>query len=468
MVIFDSVVKKKLEFIPLENDFVRIYVCGPTVYDDAHLGHAKSAISFDLLRRTLVALGFKVKFVKNFTDIDDKILKKMEDSGKSLKEITEFYISRYLDDMNALNVLRADIEPRATECIDEIIEFVEELLDNGAAYKIQGDGIYFDTSKDSDYLSLSSKKDSDENIARVASNAQKKDEKDFALWKFDEKYYKAKFGCGRPGWHTECVVMIKKYLADNKQKYLIDIHAGGMDLLFPHHENEAAQCRCAEHKNLAKYWMHNGFVQVNNEKMSKSLGNSFFIKDALKIVPGEVLRFYLMSSHYRANFNYSVNDLFSSKKRLDKIYRLKKRLQGAKKGISDEKFKAEILDALSDDLNTSLALSIVDSMVNSANERLDKNPKDKMKKGEILANLDFVKETLGILYTDENLYFQFGVSETKKAEISDLIAQRDAAKKEKNFALADEIREKLALQNITLMDTPNGTVWEISNETDIK
>lgn len=460
MVIFDSVSKKKIEFAPVRENEARIYVCGPTVYDDAHLGHAKSAISFDLLRRTLISLGYSVKFVKNFTDIDDKILKKMSESGKSLKEITEFYISRYLADMDALNVLRADIEPCATQCVSEIIKFIESLLNSGFAYEIPGDGIYFDTSKDSDYFSLSGRKDTSENIARVASNSQKKDEKDFALWKFDTNWYSANFGAGRPGWHTECVVMIEKFLAYENEKFCIDIHAGGLDLLFPHHENEAAQCRCAEHKNLAKYWLHNGFVQVDNEKMSKSLGNSFFIKDALKLVPGEVLRFYLMSSHYRANFNYSLNDLFASKKRLDKIYRLKKRLQGSVVGVLDENFKAEILNALSDDLNSSLALSVVDLMVNLANEFLDKNPKDRAKKGEILANLEFAKNTLGILYLDENLYFQFGVSEAKKAEIESLINERNEAKKAKNFAKADEIRDSLKSQNIILMDTPNGTIWE--------
>lgn len=459
MVIFDSVLRKKVEFIPQNKDFVTIYVCGPTVYDDAHLGHAKSSVSFDLLRRTLIALGYKVKFVKNFTDIDDKILKKMQETDKSLDEITDFYISRYLRDMGALNVTRADIEPKATQTINEMIEYIKTLEMRGFAY-ILNDGVYFDTAKDKDYLSLSHQ--NDENTqARAKTNDNKRNEKDFALWKFDKNFYPAPFGTGRPGWHTECVAMIEKHLDNKNNRFGVDIHAGGLDLLFPHHENEAAQCRCAKDKNLAKYWMHNGFVQVNNEKMSKSLGNSFFIKDALKIVPGEALRFYLLSSHYRANFNYSVDDLLATKKRLDKIYRLKKRVNIEINDIScDMKFKNEILSALSDDLNSSLALSIIDIMVNLANEYLDKNPKDKAYKKQILANLDFVKNIIGILQIDENEYFQWGVSGDEKDEILALINERNLAKKEKNFAKADEIRDQLSKLNIVIMDTPNCTTWE--------
>lgn len=458
MVIYDSAKKKKVEFKPIKDGEVRMYVCGPTVYDDAHLGHAKSSVSFDLLRRVFISLGYKVKFVKNFTDIDDKILKKMDESGKSLEEITSFYIQRYLDDMNKLNVLRADFEPKATQNLDEIISYIELLIKNGSAY-ILNDGVYFDTSKDKDYLSLSHKNDSEDNIARVSSNENKKNEKDFVLWKFDEKWYESPFGKGRPGWHTECVAMIKKHLAYDNET-LIDIHAGGMDLLFPHHENEAAQCRCAEHKNLAKYWMHNGFVQINNEKMSKSLGNSFFIKDALNIVCGEVLRFYLISTHYRANFNYNLQDLLASKKRLDKIYRLKKRVLDVKPSMVDEKFKIELLKALSDDLNSSLGLATLDMMVSSANEYLDKNPKDKNYKAIVLANLNFASEILGILQVDTTEYFQFGVDDKTRENILNLITQRNEAKKEKNYQKADEIRDELLNLGISIMDTPNGTIWE--------
>lgn len=458
MVIFDSVLKKKVKFEPIKKDSVSIYVCGPTVYDDAHLGHAKSSISFDMLRRVLEALDYNVKFVKNFTDIDDKILKKMDESGKSLEEITNFYIDSYLNDMEKLNVKRASIEPKATKSLQAIIKYIQTLLNNKTAY-IVSDGVYFDTSKDDKYLSLSGKKD-ELNVARVQSCNDKKDEKDFALWKFDENWYESPFGKGRPGWHSECVAMIKEHLDSGDENYSIDIHAGGMDLLFPHHENEAAQCRCAEHKELSKYWMHNGFVQVDNEKMSKSLGNSFFVKDALNLVPGEALRFYLLSSHYRANFNYSVSDLLASKKRLDKAHRLKKRVLGSKMQDVDKNLKKDILNALSDDLNTSLALSFVDNFVNLSNEYLDKNPKDRVKKGEILANLEFIKEIFGILEVDSFEYFQFGVSQNDKKEINNLIEKRNLAKKEKNYNLADEIRNRLDEIGISIMDTADGTVWE--------
>ncbi|RAZ48716.1 cysteine--tRNA ligase [Campylobacter hyointestinalis] len=457
MQIYDSVLKQKVEFKPIRENEANIYVCGPTVYDDAHLGHAKSSISFDLLRRTLKALGYKVKFVKNFTDIDDKILKKMSESGKSLEDITNHYINRYKADMSALNVLEPSITPKATTSLDDIILYISELVKNGSAYRLD-DGIYFDTSKDENYLSLSGRKD--ENlVARVESSDEKRDPKDFVLWKFDEKWYESPFGKGRPGWHSECVAMIQKHFVGNDE-FEIDIHAGGADLLFPHHENEAAQCRCAKHKNLAKYWMHNGFVQVDNEKMSKSLGNSFFIKDALELVPGEALRFYLMSSHYRANFNYNIEDLKSSKKRLDKIYRLKKRLGKIPASNVDDKLKNDLLKFMGDDLNISASLGIIDEMINLANQTLDNEPKNKAFKAVTAANLEFIKELLGIGYADEFEWFQWGVDDKEKEQILSLIKQRNRAKKDKNFALADAIRAELSNLNVSIMDTANGVVWE--------
>ena len=476
MVIYDSLSKKKLPFKPISEGLARIYACGPTVYDDAHLGHAKSAVSFDLLRRVLQAEGYEVKFARNFTDIDDKILKKMAETGKSLEEITELYTRRYLQDMSALNVADASISPKATENIAAICELISSLLQKGFAYEIAGDGIYFDTRKDGDYLSLSGKKEgAGKNIARVASNDAKHDEKDFVLWKFDENWFDSPFGKGRPGWHSECVAMILAHLDSGDPQFCIDIHAGGADLLFPHHENEAAQCRCARHRALSKYWLHNGFVQVNNEKMSKSLGNSFFVGDALKIAPGEALRFYLLSSHYRANFNYSVTDLLASKKRLDKIYRLKKRVRDVlvpaagqnsapKLPAAEAKFRSEMMEFLSDDLNTSGALAVLDSFVASANEALDRAPKDKALKARIAANLEFAKQTLGILYENETEYFRFGVSEQQRAQIEELIKQRAQAKAEKDFARADAIRARLADMKIEVMDTPSGTVWEVAAE----
>jgi len=464
MQIFDTSKREKVEFSPIKEGEASIYLCGPTVYDDAHLGHAKSAVSFDLLRRVLKALGYKVKFARNYTDIDDKILKKMAETGQSLEDITNKYIAHYESDMNALNVLDPDFKPKATQCLEAIISYIELLMQKGAAYKTS-DGIYFDTSKDSGYFSISGKDNNTDLIARVASFGEKRDEKDFVLWKFDEKWYESPFGKGRPGWHTECVAMIREFLSDKENKeFEIDIHAGGIDLLFPHHENEASQCRCAYHKNLSKYWMHNGFIKVNNEKMSKSLNNSFFVKDTLQYVHGEVLRFYLLTSHYRAHFNYSNDDLAASKKRLDKIYRLKKRVDGMQAGTANEGFKNELLEALSDDLNASKALASVDEFVKTANERLDNNPKDKAYKAEVVANLELIGEILGIAVTNYVEYFQFGVSDEQKEQIKRLLDERAVAKKERNFARADEIRDELARINISIMDTPNGAAWERNNE----
>lgn len=460
MFIYDSAKKAKVKFEPIKQGFVSFYVCGPTVYDDAHLGHARSSIVFDLWRRLFLSLNYSVKFVKNYTDIDDKIIKKMQDSNQSLEEITSFYIKRYEDDMDALFVLKADILPKATKSLESIQNIISNLAKKGFVYEIE-DGFYFDTKKDEKYLSLSQRQ-TEENQTRIELNLAKKDEKDFVLWKKskeNEPSFNSSFGKGRPGWHIECSAMIKEHLA-NDGEYQIDIHAGGADLLFPHHENEAAQTRCAYEQNLAKYWLHNGFVNINNEKMSKSLGNSFFIKDALKVYNGEVLRFYLLCTHYRANLNFNEQDLLQSKKRLDKIYRLKKRISGFSKMALDESFKQNLLDVLSDDLNISKALAIIEDMISNSNESLDKNQKDKALKAQILGNLEFIKNLLGIGNLDENEYFQIGVSEEFKLEIEAKIKQRNEAKKEKDYQKADEIREFLKERQILLQDTPDGTIWE--------
>ena len=467
MVIYDSVKKTKVLLEPIKENEVSIYVCGPTVYDDAHLGHARSALAFDLLRRVLINLNYKVTFVKNFTDIDDKIIKKMGESGKSLEEITSHYICTYKKEMNALYVKDADIEPKATSSIQEMIDFVQNLLDKDFAYKTKN-GIYFDTSKDDKYLSISHRYIDEKDLrSRIDEDDNKKNMKDFALWKFEKNSdisYDSLFGKGRPGWHIECSAMIKKHLANKDSDFQIDIHAGGADLIFPHHENEAAQTRMCSNQEIAKYWMHNGFVTNNGEKMSKSLGNSFFLKDFLKIYHGEIIRFYLISTHYRQNIDFNEIDLLNSKKRLDKIYRIKKRVSDVLHENSslcaDEDFKKSFLAALSDDLNISVALAVIDEMINDANETLDKKPKDEEFKEKILANLDFLSNTLGILNLNTNDYFQLGVSEDFKKEIEKLIQKRAEAKKERNFELADKIREELLGKNIQLMDTVNGTLWE--------
>lgn len=460
--IFDSVKKEKVEFKPIQERKVKIYVCGPTVYDDSHLGHARSAIAFDLLHRVLKANDYEVTMTKNFTDIDDKIIKKMYETKKTLEDITNQYINAYKADMKALNILDNTIEPKATENLEVMKEMISNLISKDVAYKTS-DSVYFDTSKDNLYGTLSHKSNDENSQARIEENQEKRNSADFALWKFEKANdvsFDAPFGKGRPGWHIECSAMIEKHLAYKDSPYQIDIHAGGADLLFPHHENEAAQTRCSSGQNLAKYWMHNGFVNINGEKMSKSLGNSFFLKDVLKSYSGEVIRFYLMSTHYRADLSFNEEDLIASKKRLDKIYRLKKRVYGVEDSSVNKKFKEDILNALNDDINTSIALSVIDEMINSANDKLDSNPKDKNLKKELISNINFIEEVLGIGGNDAYAYFQFGIDESTKEKIENLILKRNEAKKAKDFQTADKLRDELSAMNISLMDTVNGTVWE--------
>ena len=460
--IYDSVKKEKVLFEPIVENQAKIYVCGPTVYDDSHLGHARSAIAFDMLHRVLKANDFDVTMTKNFTDIDDKIIKKMNESSRSLEDITTQYINAYKTDMHSLNILDNTLEPKATQNLEAMIDMINDLLSKDIAYKID-DGVYFDVSKDNSYGNISKRASDENSIARVEVNTQKRNSSDFALWKFEKANdvaYEAPFGKGRPGWHIECSAMIQKHLAYKDKAYQIDIHGGGADLLFPHHENEAAQTRCSTHTELAKYWMHNGFVTIDGEKMSKSLGNSFFLKDILKSYSGEVVRFYLLTAHYRTDFNFNEEDLISSKKRLDKYYRVKKRVYGTQASAVNTEFKTKLLEALNDDINSSKAISIVDEMINSANETLDKNPKDTNLKKELIANFELINDILGICFNDAYEYFQFGIDETTKKEIENLISKRTEAKKIKDFQTADRVRDELTALGISVMDTPNGVVWE--------
>ncbi|PNV82187.1 MAG: cysteine--tRNA ligase [Sulfurimonas sp.] len=464
MYIYDSVQKTKREFIPQESGKVSLYVCGPTVYDDAHLGHAKSALVFDLLSRVLKANGYEVVYARNITDIDDKIIKKAQESGKEIKEITDFYTNAFHEEMGKLGVIRPTIEPKATESLEAMFALIQKLLDNKHAYKTSQGDIYFDTSSDSQYLKLSHRiQDENEKKQRVESSLEKKNSADFALWKSVKDgsiSFESSFGKGRPGWHLECSAMIEKHLAKPNQKFAVDIHGGGADLLFPHHENEAAQTRCATNHALAAYWMHNGFVNIEGEKMSKSIGNSFFLKDALKIYDGEVLRFYLLSTHYRSNFNFNEEDLLSSKKRLDKIYRLKKRLFGLSFENVKTSFQNALLETLSDDLNISASLALIDEMISHANETLDTAGKHKELKHDTLSNLAYIEEILGFGVKNPYKYFQFGVDEETKRKIDMLIKQRDEAKKAKDFASSDALRNDILAYGVNLMDTPQGTFWE--------
>lgn len=461
--IFDSVKREKVEFIPLKKGEVSLYVCGPTVYDDSHLGHARSAIAFDLLRRLMEFEGYRVRFVKNFTDIDDKIIKKSLESGEEIGVITERYITSYLEDMQKLGIKRPDIEPRATESLDLMWEMIQSLLQKGIAYQTSRGDIYLDVNQDPSYGKLSGRGEDLEQVSRIESSEEKRDPRDFALWKSykgqSDVGYESPFGRGRPGWHIECSAMIEKHLA-KEGDYAIDIHAGGSDLLFPHHENEACQTRCATGRELAKYWMHNGFVTINGEKMSKSLGNSFFVKDALRVYDGEVLRFYLLSTHYRMGLNFSEEDLLASKKRLDRLYRLKKRVGEGEVGAPSEKFLERLLEGLRDDMNISRALSAMDEMLTLSNEELDSSPKERALQATIRGNLEVLERLLGIGAKSPILYFQMGVSPEEKEKIEELIKERAEAKKAKDFARADEIRKSLSDQGIALLDTPSGTLWE--------
>ncbi len=464
MYIYDSVQKIKREFIALKKSKVSLYVCGPTVYDDAHLGHAKSALVFDLLVRVLTANNYDVTYARNITDIDDKIIKKAQEQNKSIKEITDFYTSSFHAEMASLGVAKPDIEPKATENLEAMIELIQTLIDKNHAYATTEGDVYFDTASDSEYLSLSKRvQDEEDKQERVESSSLKKNQTDFALWKSVKDgslTYDSPFGHGRPGWHLECSAMIEKHLAYKNSEFAIDIHGGGADLLFPHHENEAAQTRCATNHALANYWMHNGFVNINNQKMSKSLGNSFFLKDALKEYDGEVLRFYLLSTHYRSNFNFNKQDLAIAKKRLDKIYRLKKRLFGMAGGNDTTSFMNELLKALSDDMNVSSSLALVDEMISNANETLDSAGKHKQLKKDTLANLAYIESILGFGVKNPFEYFLFGMDASTKTKIDELIIQRDIAKKEKNFEASDKLRDEILAFNVSIMDTPQGTFWE--------
>ena len=464
MQIYDSVQKTKREFIPLEEGKVSLYVCGPTVYDDAHLGHAKSALVFDLLTRVLKTDGLDVTYARNITDIDDKIIKKAVEQGKDIKEITDFYTAAFHKEMEAIGVSRPDIEPKATESLNAMFEMVQKLIDKGHAYPTSDGDVYFDTASDNDYLTLSKRiQEEDERKERVESSGLKKNSADFALWKSvkdNTLTYESPFGKGRPGWHLECSAMIEKHLAKPNTAFAVDIHGGGADLLFPHHENEAAQTRCSTNHALSAYWMHNGFVNINGEKMSKSLGNSFFLKDALKEYDGEVLRFYLLSTHYRSNFNFNTEDLATAKKRLDKVYRLKKRLFGLAVNNDTTAFQTKLLEALSDDLNISTALALIDEMISNANETLDTAGKHKVLKRETLSNLAYIETVLGFGVKNPFEYFQFGMNEETKEKIATLIAKRDKAKNEKNFEESDRLRDEILALGVSLMDTPAGTFWE--------
>ncbi|MGI5997192.1 MAG: cysteine--tRNA ligase [Lutispora sp.] len=461
MRIFNTMTRKKEEFVPLVPGEVRMYSCGPTVYNYFHIGNARPFIMFDILRNYFEYKGYKVTFVQNFTDVDDKIIKRAKEEGITEKEVADKYIEEYFKDAEGLGIRRADYHPRVTELIPDIINIVKKIQDNGFAYEVNGD-VYFDTAKYKEYGKLSKQNLEElEAGARVDVGEQKKNPMDFALWKSQkpgEPAWESPWGMGRPGWHIECSAMSMKYLGET-----IDIHSGGQDLIFPHHENEIAQSEAATGKTFARYWMHNGFINVNNEKMSKSLGNFFTVRDISKMYDLEVVRLFMISSHYRSPINFSKELLDSTKNSLERLYIAKNNLlhllENAKDKAETEEEKAlrdkllthkeAFIEAMDDDLNTADGVSAIFDLVRDINSNIDENSS----KSLIQFAYDLYMELAGVLRIVNKK------EESLDDGIEKLIEERQKARKEKNWALADKIRDDLKNKGIILEDTPQGVKW---------
>lgn len=459
MKIYNTLTRKKEDFKPIQAGKALIYVCGPTVYNYIHIGNSRPMIVYDTLRRYLLYIGYDVKFVSNFTDIDDKIINRAKEENVSFTDITKKYIDAYLEDSYGLNLFESHtIHPKATECINEMIEFVKVLEEKGIAYNVDGN-VYFDITKAKDYGKLSKKNIDDLRAgARIDISDEKKNPLDFALWKKrkdeTEPAWESPWGMGRPGWHLECSVMAKKFLGDT-----IDIHAGGEDLQFPHHENEIAQSECCNGKVFANYWMHNGMINIDNVKMSKSKGNFFTIKDIQKEYDLEVIRLWILSTHYRNPLNFSREVMEQTKNGLERMYNGKEHLERLLE-ICEEKengdisklieLKKEFLDCMDDDLNTADAVSKVYELIRYTNT-LDENTDLKVVKGAVKLLSDFTS-VLGLLYKEED--------DNLDEKVEKLIEEREEARKNKDFKRADEIRDALKEMNIELKDTRNGVVWK--------
>ncbi len=456
MKIFNTLTRQKDEFIPIKEGEAKIYACGPTVYNYIHIGNARPLCVFDVLRRFLEWQGYKVTFVQNFTDIDDKLIKKANEEGITVPEVAERYIKEFWVDAKGMNIREATVHPKATENIPEIIGIIEELVDKGFAYQSGGD-VYFRAKKFDEYGKLSHQPLEDlEAGARIATGEIKEDPMDFCLWKGakeGEPFWESPFGKGRPGWHIECSAMSTKYLGKT-----IDIHCGGLDLIFPHHENEIAQSECANGCELAHYWMHNGFINVDNRKMSKSLGNFFTVRDVAEKYGYEPIRYLMISSHYRSPINYSLDIITQAMNALERLYTCRDRLDFAISHAEDGGEAPEILktrrekfaDALNDDLNTADALAEVFGLAKDINLLIDGGAK----KGELTAACELFDElcsVLGLLYNRKN--------DSLDNEVEQLIAQRTEARKNRDFATADAIRDKLKEMGIVLEDTPQGVKW---------
>jgi len=462
--IFNTLSNEKEEFVPLTEGQVRMYVCGVTVYDSAHLGHCRFLITFDVVYRYLRFLGFDVSYVRNFTDVDDKIIKRANDERASWEVIANRYIDEFNQDAIALGLLVPGIEPRATEHIPEMIEIIKKLEQNGHAYRINGD-VYYSVLSFVQYGKLS-RKDIDELEAgaRVEVDERKHSPLDFALWKSSkpgEPTWDSPWGPGRPGWHIECSAMSTKYLGQP-----FDIHGGGRDLIFPHHENEIAQSEAADGQPLARYWLHNGFLNINQEKMSKSLGNFFTIREILADFDAVALRHYFLSSHYRSPMDFSVDGLTEAARASDRIYETIERidrLQGGKSAAEPDRTLIESFRReMDDDFNTPRALALIFDEVRALNRLLD----EKKSKGieERCAALRVMCDTLGLLqpgYFERKKVRFLEKSPIKQDEIEDFIRRRDQARQDKNWPEADRLRDELSETGIVLEDTPKGTLWKV-------
>lgn len=469
MIIYNTMARKKMELVPLEENLFRIYACGPTVYNYFHLGNARPLVNFDTLRRYLKYKGYKVKFVQNFTDIDDKVINRANAENKSIRELSDFYIQEYFKDADGLNVQRADVHPRATDNIPEMLELIGKLVEKDIAY-VANDGVYFAVDKFPAYLKLSgfNKEDLWENVRKEENvESGKKSSSDFVLWKFNkpgEPSWESPWGDGRPGWHLECSAMSQKYLGET-----FDIHCGGKDLIFPHHENEIAQSEAASGKEFARYWMHNGFITVDNEKMSKSQNNFFLIREIANEYGYMPIRLFLLNSHYRSPINYSIDMIQSSKSAYERIKNCYKNLKYTLDNLKVTEENSESLEefnhlqklyqetkehferAMDDDLNTADALGAIFELVKEINIVLE-NPKSSEGLALIFSCLEELTNVIGLSFDEEN-----DIPE----EILELVEKRTQAKAEKNYQLADELRDEIVSSGYKLTDTAQGTKVEV-------
>ena len=464
MKLYNTLSRKKEEFEPIEEGKVKMYVCGATVYNFIHIGNARPFRIFDTLRRYLEYRGYDVPFVQNFTDVDDKIIKRGHEENITPEEVANKYINEYFVDADGLGIKRASVHPRVTDNIEQIIAFVKELEDKGYAYAVNGD-VYFDTKKFKDYGKLSGIKQEElEAGARIEVNDQKRHPMDFVLWKAKkegEPGWASPWGEGRPGWHIECSVMSNRYLGET-----IDIHAGGQDLKFPHHENEIAQSEARSGKNFSNYWLHNEYINVNNEKMSKSLGNFFTVREIAEIFDLEVVRLFMLSTHYRNPINFSDEILNQSKAGLERLYNAKEKALFTINNLEDSKmteeeaklqeelagFRQKFIDAMDDDVNTADAVSVIFELAKFMNSNVtEKSSKEFAQK--VIDEFNELTSVLNIVNKDQK-------EDILDEEIEQLIAQRTEAKKNKNFQLADEIRQQLLDKGIILEDTRQGVKWK--------